>query len=370
VSDGIDVRLDRVTKRFGSVTAVRDVSLDVRRGEILGLLGPSGCGKTTTLRIIAGLEDPDDGTVAIRGEVVNEAPPYRRNLGMVFQHYALFPHMSVFDNIAFGLRMRRLRRREIAKLVGEAMELVRLSGLEERFPSQLSGGQQQRVALARAIVTKPAVLLLDEPLGALDKKLREEMQVEIKQLQREVRITTIFVTHDQEEALTLSDRIAVMEGGEIIQVGTPTEIYERPRSRFVSDFIGVSNFLPGRVVAREEGVVTVETDGGMRLVAAAGTEVAIGAPVELAVRPEKIRIGATPGAARNGFRGTVERVVYLGCVTYYHVRLNGKLPLMVMTQNETPLPGSSLYLVGQEIYVGWELESTLLLQRGAGGSQR
>jgi len=362
-----DVELEGVTKRFGAVTAVNAVSLEVRQGEVLALLGPSGCGKTTTLRVVAGFEDPDAGLVRIRGAVVNDLPTYRRNLGMVFQHYALFPHMTVFDNVAFGLKMRGMPRREISRQVAQAMALVRLEGLEGRYPAQLSGGQQQRVALARAVVTRPAVLLLDEPLGALDKKLREQMQVEIRALQREVGITTIFVTHDQEEALTLADRIAVMERGEIVQVGTPTEIYERPRSRFVSDFIGISNFLTGPVVAREAGILTVELPGALRVQVAAGDGrgdgLTVGETVELAVRPEKIQLAATAVPAANCVSGRVENVLYLGPVTYYYVRIAGDARLVVMEQNQAPGPASPPYPVGVTVYAGWDADSTLLLRR-------
>ena len=366
MAEPIDVQLERVTKRFDAVTAVNGVSLEVRQGEVLALLGPSGCGKTTTLRIIAGFEDPDVGLVMIRGAVVNDVPTYRRNLGMVFQHYALFPHMTVFENVAFGLKMRGVARRAIPGRVAGAMALVRLEGLEDRHPSQLSGGQQQRVALARAVVTKPAVLLLDEPLGALDKKLREQMQVEIRALQREVGITTVFVTHDQEEALTLADRIAVMEGGEIVQIGTPTEIYERPRSRFVSDFIGISNFLTGRLVAREGAAITVELPGALRVRAAAtdgpADRLALGDTVELAVRPEKIQLAAAAGTAANCVSGRVENVVYLGAVTYYYLRLPGDTRLVVMEQNQAPRPDTPPYPVGATVYAAWDLESTLPLR--------
>ncbi len=359
----IDVQLERVTKRFGAVTAVNDVSLEVRRGEVLALLGPSGCGKTTTLRMIAGFEDPDAGTVRIKGVVVNDVPPYRRNLGMVFQHYALFPHMSVFDNVAFGLRMRRVPAAEIGRLVDEAMALVRLAGLGARFPSELSGGQQQRVALARALVTKPAVLLLDEPLGALDKKLREQMQVELRALQREVGITTLFVTHDQEEALTLADRIAVMERGEIIQIGTPTEIYERPRSRFVTDFIGVSNFLEGRVVAVTAAGATIELPGGARVQAEGADHPAAGDRVEVAVRPEKIRLSDAPPPTVNSLEGRIENVVYLGAVTYYYLRMPGEARLVVMEQNQAGRDGRAGHAIGQAVYAGWDPASTLVLRR-------
>ena len=338
------------------------MSLEVRQGEVLALLGPSGCGKTTTLRMIAGFEDPDDGVVRIKGRVVNDVPTYRRNLGMVFQQYALFPHMSVRDNVAFGLRMRGTPRAEVAQRVAEAMALVRLAGLESRFPAELSGGQQQRVALARAIVTTPAVLLLDEPLAALDKKLREQMQIELRLLQREVGITTVFVTHDQEEALTLADRIAVMEGGRIVQVGTPTEIYERPRSRFVSDFIGVTNFVTGNVRERAGDAITVDV-GALCLTAAGGDGLRPGDRVELAIRPEKIRLSATPLPSPNCVHGRIENVVYLGAVTYYYVTVAEQLRLVVMEQNETPRPEGSGHAVGQAVYAGWDAGSALALAR-------
>jgi spermidine/putrescine ABC transporter ATP-binding subunit len=387
VTPAIDVALDRVTKRFGAVTAVKAVSLEVRQGEVLALLGPSGCGKTTTLRMIAGFEDPDEGAVRVKGRVVNDVPTYRRNLGMVFQQYALFPHMTVFDNVAFGLRMRGTARAEVRGLVAEAMALVRLEGLEARFPAELSGGQQQRVALARAVVTRPAVLLLDEPLGALDRKLRERMQIEIRSLQRALGITTIFVTHDQEEALTLSDRIAVMEQGEIIQIGTPTEIYERPRSRFVSDFIGVSNFLAGRVVARDGDAVSIELQAAgpspVRLQAAAADGLAPGDRVEVAIRPEKIRLAPAlngpPGRADapqgcgdapqgcadapvNTVRGRVDNVVYLGAVTYYYLSVAGDQRLVVMDQNRAPQPGGGTHGVGDAVHAVWDAASALALR--------
>jgi spermidine/putrescine transport system ATP-binding protein len=255
------VELREVSKRFGEVEAVHQVSLQIREGEFFSLLGPSGCGKTTTLRMIAGFERPDAGEILIRGQRMNEVPPFHRPVNTVFQHYALFPHMTVFENVAFGLEMKRLPREEIRRRVAEALRLVRLTGLENRYPRQLSGGQQQRVALARALVNRPAVLLLDEPLGALDLKLRKEMQLELKNLQHQVGITFIYVTHDQEEAMTMSDRIAVMNQGRVLQVGTPVEIYERPATRFVADFIGETNFLEGRLVAFEEGYARVEVEG-------------------------------------------------------------------------------------------------------------
>jgi spermidine/putrescine ABC transporter ATP-binding subunit len=319
--EAADVRLEAVSKRFGDVVAVDAVDLGVRQGELLSLLGPSGCGKTTVLRLIAGFEPPTGGAVWIRGRRVDGLPPAQRNLSMVFQHYALFPHMSVFDNVAFGLRMRRVPRPEIPGRVGDALEMTRLRGLEGRLPRQLSGGQQQRVALARALVGRPSVLLLDEPLGALDKKLREEMQVELRDLQRRVGITTIFVTHDQEEALALSDRVVVMRAGRIVQVGTPKEIYERPRTSFVAGFIGVANFFSGRVVATDgAGRVGLRTEEGLVLPLAPVPGGEAGRAVRLIVRPEKIELR---GGGALGLAGRVERLVYLGAATFFDVRLDG-----------------------------------------------
>ena len=260
------LEIRKVTKRFGSLVAVNAVSLDIREGEIFSFLGPSGCGKTTLLRCIAGLEDVDEGEILIGGEVVNLIPPYKRNCSIVFQQHALFPHMSVFDNIAFGLVERRLAKAEIKRRVGELVDLVNLTGMEDRRPSQLSGGQQQRVALARSLVLRPAVLLLDEPLAALDRKLRKEMQTELKRIQREVGITFMNVTHDQKEALSLSDRIAVMKDGRLIQLGTPGEIYESPRTTFVADFMGASNIFPGRVVSQNGNRIELRSEDGLQLV--------------------------------------------------------------------------------------------------------
>src|SRR5689334_667238 len=257
-TDSPAVELQDVTKQFTGFTAVKNTSLVIRQGEFFSMLGPSGCGKTTTLRMIAGFEHPTSGIIRLLGQDIQGKPAHQRNVNMVFQNYALFPHLSVFDNVAFGLEVKRIDRGEIRQRVTEALEMVRLPGLERRKPRELSGGQQQRVALARALVNRPAVLLLDEPLGALDLKLRKEMQLELKRLQREVGITFIYVTHDQEEALTMSDRIAVMHRGEVLQVDQPSLIYECPATRFVADFIGVTNFLEGRLVSQSSGESLVE----------------------------------------------------------------------------------------------------------------
>src|SRR6476659_4375199 len=261
----MDIEVTNVAKHYGATVAVSDVSFGVEQGHVLSLLGPSGCGKTTMMRMIAGLIAPNAGSIAIKGRPVNQIPVHKRNVGMLFQNYALFPHLTVAHNIAFGLEMRKLAKAEALRKAEDALAMVRLSGFGARYPHQLSGGQQQRVALARALVIEPAVLLLDEPFGALDKKLRENMQIEMRQLQQRLGITTLMVTHDQDEALTLSDRIAVMRAGVIEQLGTPTEIYERPVSRFVASFIGTSNFFSGKVTGRYNGGFTVQSRDGVRL---------------------------------------------------------------------------------------------------------
>ena len=333
----ISVELRDVTKRFGALTAVEGVSLAVGRREFLTLLGPSGCGKTTTLRLIAGFERPTSGVVLIDGRAVQNLPAYKRPVNTVFQNYALFPHMTVFDNVAFGLRMKHVPAAERRRQVAAALDMVRLEGMERRKPGQLSGGQQQRVALARALVNRPSVLLLDEPLGALDLKLRRAMQMELRTLNREVGITFIYVTHDQEEALAMSDRIAVMSQGHVLQVGPAEEIYERPASRFVADFIGETNLLPVRILGVLGGMAAVALPCGATAGARAGAAVA-GTYATLAVRPERITISssddATPslkagadhlacpsGRVAAGLDGTLAEAVYLGSSTQYVVAL-------------------------------------------------
>ena len=279
-----------VTKKFGEVTAVDRVSLEVRKGEFLTLLGPSGSGKTTTLNMIAGFEVPTSGTILLKDRDITTVAPNHRGIGMVFQNYALFPHMTVFDNIAFPLKMRKVPKEEINKKVRYVLDMVQLPGFEKRYPYQLSGGQQQRIALARALVFEPEILLMDEPLGALDKKLRDHMKLEIKHLQQSLEITVIYVTHDQEEALTMSDRIAIMNYGKIMQLDTPMGLYESPANLFVADFIGESNFLEGKVVDVNSNEVCIETRQGIRVWAAKGSEVTKGQDASVAVRPEKISI--------------------------------------------------------------------------------
>ena len=344
------VTLTGVVKWYGKVQAVRGIDLEVRPGEMVSLLGPSGCGKTTTLRMIAGLEEPDAGEIRIGDARANETPPWRRNIGMVFQNYALFPHKSVAENIAYGLVMRRVPKAEIASRVADAMKLVQLEGLGERTPSQLSGGQRQRVALARAIITRPDVLLFDEPLAALDRKLREQMQVEIKLLQRSVGITTVFVTHDQDEALTLSDRIVVMEDGLIVQTGTPSEIYERPRSHFVSDFIGMMNALRGTV----SGARSVTLPGGQQVPVPSLEAAAPGSAIELMLRPEKVSLNPAEGAGLTTLAGTVSHIVYMGPVTYLHVAIGGGATMLAMVPNGAGAPPTPPQ--GAPVTLGWRAE--------------
>jgi spermidine/putrescine transport system ATP-binding protein len=328
---------------------VSDVSLKIERGEFFSLLGPSGCGKTTTLRLIAGFETPDRGDLLYNGEL-RTTPPYADDVNLVFQHYALFPHLSVERNVAFGLEMKRLGATEIKRRVESVLELVHLHGLNARYPKQLSGGQQQRVALARAIVTEPSILLLDEPLGALDLKLRKAMQLELKSLQRRLGLTFIYVTHDQEEALAMSDRLAIMHRGRVLQVGTPADVYERPATRFVAEFIGESNVLEGRVIDRNGSIAVVNVG-----------EVAFradnidGESVLLAIRPEKFSLTSEPQLAGNSLPGVVEDSLYLGTDVQYRVRVQEKLQLSVREQNL----GRAAFRAGERIYVNWDIAAAV-----------
>jgi spermidine/putrescine ABC transporter ATP-binding subunit len=349
-----------VSKTFGPVLAVDGISLTVAPGEFLTLLGPSGSGKTTTLMMIAGFESATAGEILLGGRPLTRVPPYRRNLGMVFQHYALFPHMTVHDNVAFPLRTRGATRAETDRRVEEALDRVHLPGYGTRFPAQLSGGQQQRVALARALVYRPPVLLMDEPLGALDKKLREQMQLEIKHIQRELQLTVIYVTHDQEEALTMSDRIVVMRHGRVVQLGPPEDLYERPTDRFVADFIGQSNFLEVTVQSVQDGIATAVTDDGLDVSLPVGEAGAEGTRVTLALRPERVRLapaGAPTGAAApdpGAYRwwdGVIEEVVYIGATWKYQVRLRGQV-LVVQQQAGADVAGLR---AGERVDVGWSM---------------
>jgi spermidine/putrescine ABC transporter ATP-binding subunit len=319
----VDLTLRGVVRRFGAVTALAGVDLDVAEGELLTILGPSGSGKTTLLKIVAGFEFPDEGTVLLGNSDVTTAPPRTRDVGMVFQNYALFPHMTVAQNVAFPLEMRRLPKPERERRVAEALALVELAEYGHRLPRQLSGGQQQRVALARAIVFNPRLLLLDEPFGALDRKLREVMQLEVRRLQRRLRLTTLFITHDQEEALILSDRIAVMNAGRIEQIGLPDDVYARPTTRFVADFVGESNLLDG--VARDGVAVEATGFGSVTLAAAAG---AAGVKATLLVRPEALRIGAPAAGLANQAHGTIVETVFLGLSVKLRLRLGSGLELL------------------------------------------
>ncbi len=354
-----------VSRRFADLTAVDRVSLRVGDGEFFSLLGPSGCGKTTTLRLIAGFELPTEGAVLLQGEDITRRPPHVRNVGMVFQNYALFPHLSVFENVAFGLRLRRVPAEHVRSRVTRALAMVRLEGLDQRMPSQLSGGQQQRVALARALVIRPAVVLLDEPLGALDLKLRKAMQLELKTLQREVGLTFIYVTHDQEEALTMSDRIAVMEGGRILQVADPLTIYDQPASRFVADFIGLSNFLAGRVLDVSREWATVEVTGPTTIRAPRSGEPTPGQHVTVAVRPERMRLEAgapdeRPEPGSNQVSGIVRDVVFTGSDTQYFVALDGEV-VQVRVQNQSARGTLPQPVAGQRVRVSWDVSSTRVL---------
>ena len=356
--DAVAVSLDAVSKSYGSVLAVRDISLLIEPGEIVTLLGPSGCGKTTTLRMIAGLERPDRGAIRIGSETVTDVPTWRRRIGMVFQNYALFPHLTVFQNVAFGLDVQGRPEGEVRERVAEAMKLVRLSGLEQRRPSQLSGGQRQRVAFARAIVTRPLVLLLDEPLAALDKKLREQMQVEIKELQRTLGVTTIFVTHDQEEALAISDRLVVMEGGRIDQVGSPAEIYEHPETRFVSDFIGLANALPVRVVQTHEAWATVQAQVGREVRVPNVRAIRPGESAEMVIRPEKVLVNPIDRQGLFIVSGKLVARVYAGPVTYLHVQIDDGTRIVAMASAEGNDEAS--HPTGTAIELAWKPEHVAL----------
>ena len=350
------IRFEGVSKRFGDATAVRELTLDIPAGEFFSLLGPSGCGKTTTLRMVAGFEQPSEGRILLEGEPVETVPPYKRNVNTVFQSYALFEHLDVERNVAFGLQRRKVGKDEIRTRVGEALELVQLRERGKAKPRELSGGQKQRVALARALVNRPAVLLLDEPLGALDLKLRKQMQVELKGIQREVGITFLYVTHDQEEALAMSDRIAVMEGGEVKQCGSPEEIYEHPSGPFVAGFIGVSNLLAG-----------VSENGGVRLTSGVLCSAQVppdcvqGSDVHLSVRPEKIWIDdLEPGMA--AVDGTIVERVYVGTTTQVIVELAPGARLVALEQNTARARADNRWEIGDRVKVGWHPEHSLVLR--------
>ncbi|MDQ3958390.1 MAG: ABC transporter ATP-binding protein [Actinomycetota bacterium] len=358
-----EVRLESVTKTFKDTTAVDDVSLTIRSGEFFSLLGPSGCGKTTTLRIVGGFEHPTAGRVFLEGRDVTDVPPYRRDVNTVFQSYALFPHLNVFENVAFGLKRRRVPGEEIARRVREMLDLVDLGGLGNRRSTQLSGGQQQRVALARALINRPQVLLLDEPLGALDLKLRKGMQLELKRIQGEVGITFVYVTHDQDEAMTMSDRIAVMSAGRMEQIGPPQEVYELPSTEFVAGFLGASNLLDGEVENADGDVAKVRlTEGEVVLLPAA--RLPSSRPVRVGVRPEKLHIeAATSGASghRNCVPATVTASTYTGVSTSYQCTTSAGATLTVYVQNASGSPSS--LGPGTAVTLGWDPEHTFAVAR-------
>jgi spermidine/putrescine transport system ATP-binding protein len=333
---GGNIKLESLTKRFDDVLAVDEMSVEIQPGEFFSLLGPSGCGKTTTLRMVAGFEPPTSGTILLDGVDVGNLPPHRRNVNTVFQSYALFPFLDVAGNVAFGMKYKSVPKSETGARVAEALELVQLSGYEKRRPNQLSGGQQQRVALARALVLRPSVLLLDEPLGALDAKLRRTLQVELGALQKQVGITFLYVTHDQEEALTMSDRVAVMNHGKIVQVGAPTEVYNEPADAYVADFLGVSNLMDAQVEPGGDGRSSCRVRLGDFVVEAeAGRLDATGA-VKLAIRPERIHLHPHEQSGRNRVPGMVERLVFLGSTTQIFVRLGTGAPLQALVRNDGP----------------------------------
>ncbi len=356
-AQAVSLSVTGLSKRFGNIVAVQDVSIDIEPGEFVSLLGPSGCGKTTVLRAVSGLEHPDEGTVRVGNEVVNDVPVWKRNFGMVFQNYALFPHMTVAENVGFGLRVRGIRALARRDAVTQALEMVRLGAVAERLPKQLSGGQRQRVAIARALVTHPRLLLLDEPLGALDRKLREQMQLELKLLQRRIGITTVMVTHDQEEALTLSDRLVVMNAGKVVQSGTPEEVYRRPNNAFIADFIGTSNFFSGEV----ERVV----DGEAQVRLASGDVIRLPDPglrgaISFFVRPESL-ILAAPGPG-NDLGGRVLHVSYSGAVSHCYVDIGLPQPVGVLLTN-TAQAAAAPPCAGDEVGLRWAPGSLTVLNR-------
>ena len=357
------VRFDSVSKRFGAVTALETVSLDIFEGEFFALLGPSGCGKTTLLRSLAGFESPEQGRILLDGKDLAGVPPHRRPVNMMFQSYALFPHLSVERNIAFGLRQEGLGHDEIAARVRDALALVRLEGFDARKPHQLSGGERQRVALARALVKRPRVLLLDEPLAALDKKLRGETQFELMHLQERLGLTFMIVTHDQEEAMTVADRIAVMDRGRLVQVATPPEIYEQPNSRWVADFVGDVNLIEGRVVAAD-GDTLVESAAVGRVRAAAKAGVKAGDTVWVALRPEKLRLAheATSANSENSGAGTVSDIGYLGDLSLYRIRLDTGVEIKAALANVTRLTERPINW-GDRVRLTWTADAGVVLTR-------
>ena len=366
MSSDADIHLERVTKRFGETTAVDDLTLSIPRGAFYALLGPSGCGKTTSLRMIGGFEDPTEGRVYLGGDEVTQLPPYKRDVNTVFQSYALFPHLSVEKNVAFGLERKKISKSDVSTRVGEALEMVQLGQYGKRKPAQLSGGQQQRVALARALVNRPRALLLDEPLGALDLRLRKQLQIQLKGIQREVGVTFVHVTHDQEEAMTMADTIAVMSDGKIEQAGSAAELYERPRTEFVANFLGVSNLVDARLRASQNGHSTVETHDGATLnvpsdrIGPHGTDA-----VRIGVRPEKVTLspaGADVVSGHNVLRGKVIVASFLGVSIQYVIQAAGGEELTVFAQNLDGAEPESLG-PGREVQLAWDPQHTFVVAK-------
>ncbi len=353
------LKLRNMKKLYGNVVAVNNVSLEIRDGEFLTLLGPSGSGKTTILMMIAGFERPTSGEILFQGKPINLVPPEKRNCGMVFQNYALFPHMSIFDNLSFPLKMRKVGKQDKEQKIKEVLDLVQLSGYESRYPKQLSGGQQQRIALARALIFDPPVLLMDEPLGALDKKLREHMQLEIKHIQSKLKRTVIYVTHDQEEALVMSDRIAVMNEGEVKQVGTPGELYEYPVDKFVAGFIGESNFLEGKVIDRNDEVLTLQMADESTHQLQWQEDVAIGDELCFSIRPEKVFISNDKKPSVNALSGVIEEIIYIGETTRYKIIIGKDNIINVREMN---IGDRSPYERGEKVKLSWNMKNLRRLE--------
>ncbi|UCB44811.1 MAG: ABC transporter ATP-binding protein [Spirochaetota bacterium] len=359
------VELKKLVKRFPETVAVENVSLKVKQGEVFSLLGPSGCGKTTTLRIIAGLETADEGEVLIDGQVVNKIPPYRRNCNLVFQNLALFPHMTVEENIAYGLERRKTPKTEIKEKIGKMLDLMHLAGMEKRYPAQISGGQKQRIALARSLVLEPKILLLDEPLASLDRKIRKELQVELRRIQKELGITFFYVTHDQRVALAISDTIAVMRAGRLEQIAPPDEIYDTPRTKFIADFMGATNIFSGRAALKGDREVRLESDEGLVIFAFNHKNIPVEKITGISVHPERIHVlaGDSKSRADNSFKGKIVEMVYQGdFVETKILLLNVENSRSIIVHLNTKLSQKSQFSIGKVVLVQWDKENSNILQ--------